>query len=248
MIRTGESRLVDGAWVAVAGVLVIVAVALAQIAPPDAVQGGIQKLMYLHVPSALSAYLCYSVVLLASAWFLIRRSATAQDLARTAAITGVTCTGLTLLTGSIWGSVTWGTWWAWDPRITSTLAMGLVYAAYIGLHHAVVGRAGQTFVAVVGIAAFASAPIVHFSVIWWRTLHQEPTILAPSLSPPIDGQMGIALGASICAAAALATLVIRARMGRLRARQARTAMEQADPLAQDVPTVAQPVAGAGGPR
>lgn len=223
MIRTGESRLVDRAWLAATIVLVGVAFVLAWIAPPDAVQGGIQKLMYLHVPSALAAYLCYSIVLLSSVWFLVRRSASAEDLARTSAVFGVLFTGLILLTGSIWGSATWGTWWAWDPRITSTLAMGLVYAAYVGLHHTVVGRAGQTFVAVVGIAAFASAPIVHFSVIWWRTLHQEPTILAPSLSPPIDGRMAVALFASILAATSLATLVIRARMGRLGARQAHDA-------------------------
>ena len=122
MIRTGESRIIDGGWLVVAGLLVVVAFVLAWIAPPDAVQGGIQKLMYLHVPSALSAYLCYSIVLVSSVWFLIRRSATAQDLARTAAVFGVLLTALTLLTGSIWGSATWGTWWAWDPRITSTLA------------------------------------------------------------------------------------------------------------------------------
>ena len=167
------------------------------IAPADAVQGNAQRLMYLHVPVAWCAYLCFTVVLLASLRQLFCRGGTARSLARAASEVGVVLTLLTLATGSIWGAATWGTWWAWDARIITTLGMGLVYIAYLALDGLATGRAGSRFLAVIGIAGFLTVPLVHFSVLWWRTLHQPPTLLAPSLSPPIAPLMGAALAAAV---------------------------------------------------
>ncbi|GAA1146053.1 cytochrome c biogenesis protein CcsA [Nesterenkonia lutea] len=169
----------------------------AVLAPPDAVQGQAQRLMYLHVPAAWSAYLCFTMVTALSIRQLFRRDDAHLEEARAAAEIGVLLTGFTLVTGSIWGALTWGTWWAWDARVTSTVVMGLVYVAYLaagGLAH---GRRGRQAHAAIGAAGFLTVPLVHFSVLWWRTLHQPPTILAPSLDPPMELLMLLALGASM---------------------------------------------------
>ncbi|WP_166426668.1 cytochrome c biogenesis protein CcsA [Labedella populi] len=215
MITTGRDRRVDRWWLAGAAVATVVALVLGVLAPPDAVQGGIQKLMYVHVPAAWSAYLCFLSVLIANLWGLMRTGSGAGRLARAAAEAGVVLTALTLATGSLWGSATWGTWWIWDARITSTLAMGLVYVAYLCLDSLTSTSRGRRLTAMVGVVGFASAPLVHFSVIWWRTLHQPATVLAPSLSPPIDGRMGAALAAAVLAASLVTSLIVRLRHERL---------------------------------
>ncbi|GAA1659234.1 hypothetical protein GCM10010977_08390 [Citricoccus zhacaiensis] len=167
------------------------------IAPADAVQGEAQRLMYLHVPAAWSAFLCFGAVLVASLRHLFIRSERAWAVARAAAEAGVLLTALTLLTGSIWGALTWGTWWAWDARVITTVAMGLVYVVYLTLSGLVRTSRGRQSASVIGVVGFLTVPLVHFSVLWWRTLHQPPTILAPSLSPPIDPLMGVALAAAV---------------------------------------------------
>ncbi|MFC7402811.1 cytochrome c biogenesis protein CcsA [Citricoccus sp. GCM10030269] len=184
-----------------AGVIVaVIAVPLALvIAPPDAVQGQAQRLMYLHVPSAWSAYLCFTLVLLASLWHLIRRTGASRRVARAAAEIGVGLTALTLATGSLWGALTWGTWWAWDARVISTVAMGLVYVVYLSVEGLTPGEQGSRVPAAIGVAGFLTVPVVHFSVLWFRTLHQPPTILAPSVDPPIDPLMLLALATTTLA-------------------------------------------------
>ena len=167
------------------------------VAPADAVQGEAQRLMYLHVPAAWSAFLCFGAVLVASLRHLFIRREGPWVLARAAAEAGVILTGLTLLTGSLWGALTWGTWWAWDARVITTVAMGLVYVVYLAVSGLVRDRRGRQLASVIGIVGFLTVPLVHFSVLWWRTLHQPPTILAPSLSPPIDPLMGVALAAAL---------------------------------------------------
>ncbi|MEO9248244.1 cytochrome c biogenesis protein CcsA [Citricoccus nitrophenolicus] len=166
------------------------------VAPADAVQGEAQRLMYLHVPAAWSAFLCFGAVLVASLRHLFVRRERPWVLARAAAEAGVILTGLTLLTGSLWGALTWGTWWAWDARVITTVAMGLVYVVYLAVSGLVRTRS-RRWASVIGILGFLTVPLVHFSVLWWRTLHQPPTILAPSLSPPIDPLMGVALAAAL---------------------------------------------------
>ncbi|MGW9551440.1 cytochrome c biogenesis protein CcsA [Citricoccus zhacaiensis] len=167
------------------------------VVPADAVQGEAQRLMYLHVPAAWSAFICFGAVLVASLRHLFIRDERPWALARAAAEAGVLLTALTLLTGSLWGALTWGTWWAWDARIITTVAMGLVYVVYLAVSGLVRTRRGRQLASVIGIAGFLTVPLVHFSVLWWRTLHQPPTILAPSLSPPIDALMGVALAAAL---------------------------------------------------
>ncbi|MBI3625583.1 MAG: cytochrome c biogenesis protein CcsA [Candidatus Rokubacteria bacterium] len=158
-------------------------------APKDAVQGNVQRIMYIHVPSILTAYLAFALVLVGSLGFLFSRRTAWDRLAHAAGEIGVIFTGLTLVSGSIWGKPTWGTWWTWDARLTSTAILFLIYVGYLLLRSMVEDREqGARYAAVVGLVGAVNIPIVHFSVLWWRTLHQPPTLLTPeraTISPSI---------------------------------------------------------------
>jgi heme exporter protein C len=174
------------------------------VAPPDAVQGQAQRLMYLHVPAAWTAYTAFFVVLVASGAYLVWADPRWDRAARAAAEIGLASTALTFAAGLVWGRLTWGVWWAWDPRIVSTIAMFLVYAAQLTVRWTENDRhRGARRAAWVGVAGFAVVPVVHFSVIWWRSLHQQATILAPAARPPIDGLMLATL--LLCVVAATVT-------------------------------------------
>jgi len=153
-------------------------------APREAVQGNVQRIMYLHVPSVLTAYLAFALVFVGSVGYLLTRRAGWDRVALAAAEPGVLFTGITIASGSIWGKPTWGTWWTWDARLTSTAVLFLVYAGYLLLRGMVdePDRRARA-AAVVGILGAANIPIVHFSVKWWRALHQPSTILGPEPSP-----------------------------------------------------------------
>jgi heme exporter protein C len=190
------------------------------IAPPDALQGQPQRLMYVHVPAAWTAFASYTVVLVASVAYLLRRSLSWDAAAQAAAELGVGMTALAIVLGSIWGRAVWGVWWAWDARLVTTAVLLLIYLGYLGVR----GLSDDPGVnarraAVIGIAGFVQVPIVHFSVLWWRTLHQEPTILAPDTSPPIDGRMAAALGAGFLAFTLAGAWFFLRRLARLRARR-----------------------------
>jgi len=153
-------------------------------APREAVQGNVQRIMYVHVPAVLTAYLAFGLVLVGSIGYLATARMGWDWLAAAAAELGVLFTGITIASGSIWGKPTWGTWWTWDARLTSTAILFLVYVGYLLLRAMVEEpeRRGR-FAAVVGIVGAANIPIVHFSVKWWRALHQPSTILGPEPSP-----------------------------------------------------------------
>jgi heme exporter protein C len=177
--------------VAAAAALAAVVVALL-VVPPDAVQGQAQRLMYLHVPAAWTAYLAFAAVALSSLATLAGGHHRRWDpLGQAAAELGVAMTAVTLVEGSIWGHSAWGVWWAWDPRLVSTAALFLVYVGYLALR-ALPGDPVRVRrrAAVLGAIAIVQVPVVHFSVLWWRTLHQPPSILGPELSsPPMAGSM-----------------------------------------------------------
>ena len=163
------------------------------LAPRDAVQGNVQRIMYLHVPSVLTSYLAFGLVLIGSIAYLATRRAGWDRLAGAAGELGVLFTGLTIVTGSIWGKPTWGTWWTWDARLTSTAVLFCVYVGYLLLRSLIEDPdARGRYAAVVGVLGAVNIPIVHFSVKWWRALHQPSTILGPEPSP-IDPAIGLAL-------------------------------------------------------
>jgi len=190
-------RLLGRAAAATAVVALLLALV---VAPPEAVQGESQRLMYLHVPAAWTAFLAFAVVWVASAAVLAGASPRWDAVAQGAAELGVAMTALCLLEGSIWGHAAWGVWWAWDPRLVTTAVLLVTYVGYLavrGLSGSASRRARRS--AVVGLVAFALVPVVHFSVLWWRTLHQPPTVLRPDLDAPIDPVMLAALLVSLLA-------------------------------------------------
>ena len=170
-------RLLGG--VTVAGLVAGLVMAFG-VAPREATQGNVQRIMYLHVPSVWVAYLAFVVVLVCSVVYLVRRTEGADQLAHASAEVGVLFTGITIATGSIWGKPTWGTWWTWDARLTTVSILFVMYLGYLLLRGMIEDRErGARFAAVLGIVAAFNIPLVHFSVLWWRTLHQPPSLMKP---------------------------------------------------------------------
>jgi heme exporter protein C len=157
------------------------------VAPPDAVQGEVQRIMYLHVPSIVTAYVAFFVVFCASVLYLWKRDLRYDAVAVASAEVGVALTGITLATGSIWGKSTWGVWWTWDARLTLTAILFTIYVGYLMLRSfAEDSRAAARYGAVLAIIGFLDIPMNHFAVYWWRTLHQPSSILragGPSVAP-----------------------------------------------------------------
>ena len=166
-------------WLAAAGILAGLVMGFA-VAPREATQGNVQRIMYLHVPSVWVAYVAFAVVFVASIVYLARRAEGADHVAHASAELGVLFTGLTIATGSIWGKPTWGTWWTWDARLTSVAILFVMYVGYLLLRGTLEEpeRAARS-AAVLGIVAALNIPLVHFSVYWWRTLHQPPSLMKP---------------------------------------------------------------------
>lgn len=183
-------------WLALASLIALTLFGLWG-APKDAVQGDAQRVMYVHVPSAWLAYLSFFVTAVASVLFLVRRTRSMvwDRLAGASAELGVMFTGLALVLGSLWGKPVWGFWWAWDARLVSTALLFFLFLGYLALRRIpgsdAVGAAKRN--AIAALIAFVDVPIVHFSVEWWRTLHQKATVFNPQLNPQIHGVMGLTL-------------------------------------------------------
>lgn len=141
----------------------------------EANQGAIFKIIFFHVPVAITAMICAAAALVASVLFLITKNFTFDALAVSVTEVGLAFLAANLVTGSIWGRVIWGVWWAWDARLTSALVCWLLYAGYLMLRHAIEEPTQRaTFAAVFSIFAFIDVPIVIFSIKWWRTQHPQP--------------------------------------------------------------------------
>jgi heme exporter protein C len=203
-----------GAVVAVAGATIFALF----VVPADLNQGEPQRIMYLHVASAWLAYLSFVITAVASIWWLIRRDPRADAVALAGAEIGVLFTASTIWAGMMWGRPVWGTFWDWgDPRLTTTAVMLAMYVGYLLLRRLTDEPARRaTRAAILGVVAAINLPIVHFSVIWWRGLHQGPTFGSPDtiLNPPAPGQFVAAL-LLMLAALSLAWLWLMAKRYRL---------------------------------
>ena len=201
-------------------------------APRDALQGDVQRIMYLHLPSILTAYLSFFLVFIGSCLYLWKREKRDDNLAHSAAELGVLFTALTIIEGSIWGKPTWGVWWTWDARLTLTAILFLIFVGYLMLRSLVEedGR-GAVAGAVLGIIGFLDIPLIHMSVYWWRTLHQPPSILRPDKAPweNIHPSMLTALAVSFIAFILLYfyLLALRYRLGETHREIKRLRLERA---------------------
>jgi heme exporter protein C len=179
----GTMALVSMAWVVIGGLFVT---------PKDVDQGDAVRIMYVHVPTAWVAYLAFIVTAVASAcWLLSRKHSMGFDrVAGASAEVGVVFMAMTLLSGSLWGRITWGTYWAWDPRLTTTSFLLVTYIGYLAVRNlggSLEQRARRS--AVIALLAVLEIPLVHFSVLMWRSLHQEASVLSGDGDIKMDGSM-----------------------------------------------------------
>src|SRR5215467_1834461 len=159
-------------------IAMIVAVYLVFIyVPADKMQGVVQKIFYFHVSSAITMFLAFFVVCVASVMYLWKNSEWWDDVASSAAEIGVVFCTLVLLTGPIWARPIWGTWWSWDPTLTLTLVLWLIYVAYLMLRMDAHDPKRARFAAVLGIIGYVDIPLILWSVEKWRTLHPKPVLI-----------------------------------------------------------------------
>lgn len=157
------------------------------LAPPDYQQGDDFRIIYVHAPSAWMSLMVYTTMAVCAAVGLIWRMKVAQAVAASCAPIGASFTFAALVTGSLWGERMWGTYWEWDPRLTSELILLFLYLGYMALRSAIddIQRADRTS-AVLAVVGVVNVPIIHYSVLWWNSLHQAPSVmqLAKPTMPP----------------------------------------------------------------
>jgi heme exporter protein C len=204
--------------VAALGVVVAGIVAFG-LAPREVTQGEVQRIMYVHVPAIGVAYLAFILVFVASIAYLRTRVPEADHTAHAAAEVGVLFLGVNIATGAIWGKPTWGTWWSWDARLTSAAVLFVVFVGYLLVRRMTDDHErGARFAAVVGIVGALNIPLVHFSVYWWRTLHQPPTFLKPGPAAA-SSSIGWSLLVSFVGLTLLGAYFVTKRYALLRAQQ-----------------------------
>lgn len=190
--------------------LILVAIGiLIAFGPYDQTQGEISKLLYAHVPTVWVAYLAYLITFIYSLKYLLSKNPTSDQIAASSAKVGVFFTVVTLLTGSLWGRFTWGTWWVWgDARLNLTALLLFVYLGYIASRgtkpnnrHPLAKRSGY-----IGTFGIIQIPIIHFSVLWWRSVHQPATILSQETISTGSAPMSSDILISLLAAVILFTL------------------------------------------
>ena len=221
----GVATLAGLAATAVIGLFVV---------PPDATQGNVQRLMYVHVPAAWVMFLAFGVTFLASIAYLKTGRVQWDRVAAASAEIGVLFCVLTIVLGSLWGRPVWGTWWTWDPRLTTTAVLLLIYVGYLSLRKVADSPARRAkWSAVVGIIGFLDVPIVDQSVVWWRSLHQQATVLRLG-APTIAGSMlaTLLLGFLAFTLAYGYLMAVRMRVGRLEDRSAVPAASLPTPRAR----------------
>jgi heme exporter protein C len=201
------------AWLLGIGALLSLAGAIIGLTmtPPDYLQGDTVRILYIHVPSAWLGMGGWAAIAAASVSQLVWRHPLAAVAGRAIAVPGAVFTAICLATGSIWGRPTWGTWWEWDGRLTSMLVLFFLYLGYIALAASERERGGEgRFSALYGLVGAVNLPIIHYSVLWWRTLHQGPSIGLRGSS--IDSSMLLPLPLTLFGFTALFASVVLMRM------------------------------------
>jgi heme exporter protein C len=168
--------------------------------PTERTMGVVQRIFYIHVPSAWVAFMAFGIVAVCSAIYLWLKDERLDMAAQSAAEGGILFTSIVLLTGPLWGRVAWGTWWTWEPRLTLTLLLWFIYVGYFLVRASTENpQRGKRFAAVVGIVGALDIPLIHLSVVWFRSLHPAPVVMkpeGPSLDPRMLATLFVGLGAS----------------------------------------------------
>ena len=170
-------------------------------APAERLQGETVRILFIHVPTAWLGMAGWMAIAASSLVELVWRHPLASIAARAAAVPGAVFTAICLATGSIWGRPAWGTWWVWDGRLTSMLVLLFLYFGYIALAHAIEEEGGSSRIpAIFGLVGAINIPIIHYSVIWWNSLHQPPSLTTggsamagPFLVPLLGAAFGFSL-------------------------------------------------------
>ena len=205
------------ALAAVTALLLAAAVRAIFVAPVEQQMGIVQKIFYFHVPSAYAMYVGFGLCVLGSGLYLAQRNERAEAVAVAGAEVGSMFCLIVLVTGPLWARKAWGTYWTWDPRLTITLLIGMVYVAYLLLRNlGATGEAERRFAAGLGVLGGALMPIIHYSVQLWRGQH--PTVIT-SKGGGLHPDMLTALLLSLAAFTALVSLLIWARASAEVARQ-----------------------------
>ena len=179
----------QSAFDTILGVLVLVGMIAALYmaflqAPREKTMGDLQRIFYFHVPSAIMGIIAFAVNFGASTMFLVKKDRRWDNLALSACEIGVMFISMVLITGPIWAKPVWFVWWTWSPRLTSSLILWMLYVAYLLIRTYVPDPDRRAMVsAVFGIIAFVDAPIVWFSIRWWRDIHPSPMLETGGLSP-----------------------------------------------------------------
>ncbi|HEX8210407.1 MAG TPA: cytochrome c biogenesis protein CcsA [Longimicrobium sp.] len=149
-------------------------------APTEAEMGVVQRIFYVHVPSAWVAFLAFGIVALCSLGYLWLRDERLDAISVASAELGLLFTTIVLVTGPLWGKIAWGAWWVWEPRLTLTLLLWFIYVGYFILRGAADSpERGKRFAAILGIVGAVDIPLIHLSVTWFRSQHPEAVILRP---------------------------------------------------------------------
>lgn len=179
--------------------------------PVEATQGAAQKIYYIHVSAALSAYLALIVVALMSIVFLWLRDERADRLAESAGEVALLFTTVVLVTGPLWGKPVWGAWWSWDARLTLTLFLWFITAGYLVLRGAIEEPLMRArYSSVLGILGALLIPFIHLSVYLFRTLHPAPIVLKPE-RPSLPAEMLTTFVVAVCAFLFFCVVLMRAR-------------------------------------
>jgi heme exporter protein C len=214
------------------------------VAPADYQQGETVRIMYLHVPSAWLAMFIYTVMTASALGTLVFRHPLADAAQKAAAPLGAGFTFVCLVTGSLWGKPMWGTWWVWDARLTSVLVLFLIYLGIIAIWQVIEdpGKAAR-IAAVFTLVGAVNIPIIHFSVVWWNTLHQAASVFrlgGPTIAPTMLWPLLVMAVAFTLLFSTLHLMAIRNEILRRRMRRLSMLAASASEDASDARIVAEP--------
>jgi heme exporter protein C len=218
-------KTIDKLLLSLIGILMPIALYFAFIyAPREAIMGEVQRIFYFHLASAWTGLLSFFFVFIGSAFYLWSKKPEYDYFAHSAVELGILYLSIVLITGPIWAKPVWGAWWTWDPRLTSTFVLWLIFVAYLLFRGSLKDHpAIKTYASVYGIIGFIDVPIVYMSIYWWRTIH--PKVITPE-KVALDPRMWTAVLVCFATMLVFYTVLIRLRMDLLRLEETKETLRE----------------------